>query len=252
MEKILFACDIDNTLIHSYKYRRSGDISVEWIDGKELAYMTKTAFQLLNEIWDEVCLIPVTTRSVEQYQRVHWPGGRVPALALAANGGVLLRDGLQDTAWAHQTAAVVEPCRTELEVLRGELEQAGGFSRCKLIDQSYLYIHYLTIEPARCCEEKYYGRTQVSVCRSGRKVYFFPLGIDKGTALRKLCRQLGPGMLVSAGDSEIDIPMLAAADCSFVPSKEIADSLPGKKCMICPEGQVFSEFVLSSVKNLIL
>ena len=54
MEKILFACDIDNTLIHSYKYRRSGDICVEWIDGKEQAYMTKTAFQLLNEIWDEV------------------------------------------------------------------------------------------------------------------------------------------------------------------------------------------------------
>ncbi len=35
-------------------------------------------------------LVPVTTRSVDQYRRIRWPGSREPDLAVTTNGAILL------------------------------------------------------------------------------------------------------------------------------------------------------------------
>ena len=47
MKNILFACDLDNTLIHSYKSKREGDICIEWIKDKEQSKIKLLLFQLL-------------------------------------------------------------------------------------------------------------------------------------------------------------------------------------------------------------
>ena len=66
MNNILFACDLDNTLIHSWKHRKDGDICVEWIDGKEQGYMSEKVCVLLRHVIGKVDFVPVTTRSVAQ------------------------------------------------------------------------------------------------------------------------------------------------------------------------------------------
>lgn len=38
MKEILLACDLDNTLIYSYKHRVPGDSCVEWLDGQEQSF----------------------------------------------------------------------------------------------------------------------------------------------------------------------------------------------------------------------
>ena len=69
---ILFACDLDGTLIHSYKKFRDGDICVEIYEGREQSFISARAFELLKKISAQVIFVPVTKRSFAQYQRIFW------------------------------------------------------------------------------------------------------------------------------------------------------------------------------------
>ena len=40
MRKILFTCDLDNTLLHSYKHRQDGDVCIEILKEKEQGFTT--------------------------------------------------------------------------------------------------------------------------------------------------------------------------------------------------------------------
>ena len=42
---MIFASDLDNTLIHSYKFRKEDDVCVEWIQDKEQSFMSKKAIE---------------------------------------------------------------------------------------------------------------------------------------------------------------------------------------------------------------
>ena len=90
MKEILLACDLDNTLIYSYKHRVPGDSCVEWLDGQEQSFMTERTQALLRQLPANVRLVPVTTRSKEQYQRICWRpafGGGSAGTSLADGGG---------------------------------------------------------------------------------------------------------------------------------------------------------------------
>lgn len=61
---------------------------METKEGKALSYMTPKAYELLQQLKDHLTLVPLTTRSLEQYQRIQlWPSApqlmRSPAMALS-------------------------------------------------------------------------------------------------------------------------------------------------------------------------
>ena len=71
---MMFASDLDGTLI--YSKRRFGEETlnvsvrnVEVYNGREISFMTEKAIALLRELSDEMMFVPVTTRTVEQYNR---------------------------------------------------------------------------------------------------------------------------------------------------------------------------------------
>ena len=89
---MLFASDLDNTLLFSVSHRQEGDRCVEWLDGNEQGFMTPETISLLETVHGLTRLIPVTTRSVAQYLRIRFPV--TPDYAVAANGAVLLHERL--------------------------------------------------------------------------------------------------------------------------------------------------------------
>ena len=111
MKGIVFASDLDNTLLYSRSHKREGDVCVEHIKGEAHGFMTPLAIERLREVSQKVRLIPVTTRSVEQYRRIEWPEGTAPEYAVTTNGAVLLHGGEVDAAWreAHYPAATTSP-----------------------------------------------------------------------------------------------------------------------------------------------
>ena len=89
MGTILFASDLDNTLLFSHRHRQPGDRCVERLNGAEQGFFTQDTLDLLPQVVRRVHLLPITTRSVEQYRRIQWPDGTAPRIALTANGGTV-------------------------------------------------------------------------------------------------------------------------------------------------------------------
>lgn len=104
----LFISDLDNTLIYSYRHEIGEEkVLVETKDGKELSFMSRYSYELLDKINSMICFMPITTRSVEQYARVMLSSRWKPGLALAANGGVLLQNGEPDREWYAESLRII-------------------------------------------------------------------------------------------------------------------------------------------------
>ena len=111
MKQTIFASDLDNTLIFSYKHALDSDLCVEYLDGKPQGYLPPTAPAMLEELMEKALFIPVTSRSVEQYLRIQFPLRCRPRYGAAANGGILLDGGAVDLAWRQESLELVRPWR---------------------------------------------------------------------------------------------------------------------------------------------
>ena len=203
--KILFACDLDNTLIHSYKKFREGDICVEIFDGREQSFISPRALDLLKKISARIFFVPVTTRSIEQYRRIFWAENFCPRFAVVANGAFFL-DGDNRENFLRE---VVAPYEEELKLQLAAADEKI-FSIARIVDESFLFL--------KCREDfdaEIFFDTSLTVQRTGKKIYLFPPLLNKGEALKLLTKKFSPEKIFAAGDSEIDLPMLELADVAF-------------------------------------
>lgn len=201
---ILFASDLDNTLIHSYKYRRDDDICIEHYEGREQTFISTRALDLLKEIAAQILFIPVTTRSIAQYRRIFWTEDFKPRLAVVANGAYLLNGDNQEN-------FIVTNHKTELNRQLASADK-NLFTIAQIVDESFLYL--------RCRDDvdvdKIFFDTKLTIQHRGKKFYIFPPQLNKGEALRRLIKKFSPDKIICAGDSVIDLPMLELADVAFI------------------------------------
>lgn len=245
MKDIVFASDLDNTLLYSRGHKREGDVCIEHIKGEAHGFMTPLAIERLREVSQKVQLIPVTTRSVEQYRRIEWPEGTAPEYAVTTNGAVLLKNGEVDAAWREAHDALIAPAREEIARCHALYLDDAAFIRCRIVDDAYLFIYCADGVDARAQAEKCQKRTSLRVEPSGRKIYFFPPELTKGAALRELCRRFSPRKVYAAGDTAIDAPLLAAADRAFA-AKTLAMEDAAHIRRHTGEG-VFAEWLLGEI-----
>ena len=207
--KKIFVSDLDNTLIHSHKKRRVDDICVELYDGHEQSFISSKALALLKKISEKILFVPVTTRSIAQYRRIFWTEDFRPRYAVVANGAYLL-DGERQENFLRE---VVEPYVDELEFQREKFSTDDTFNICRIVDESFLFL--------RCRDDVDAAQldfdTPLTVQHTGKKIYFFPPELNKGAALKLLTKKFSPDKIFSAGDSDIDLPMLEFADVAFAP-----------------------------------
>lgn len=205
--KILFACDLDGTLIHSHKKRRADDICVEIYDGREQTFISPYALDLLKKIAAQILFVPVTTRSIEQYRRIFWTRDFCPNFAVVANGSYLLNNGRKENFLRESVA----PYADELEFQREKYSDAKEFDICRIVDESFLFL--------RCKDdisaENITFDTNLTVQCTGKKIYLFPPLLNKGEALKLLAKKFSPDKIFCAGDTDIDLPMLKLADVAF-------------------------------------
>lgn len=244
MPRYLFASDLDNTLLFSYKHAQENDLCVERLKGKNQGYMTTATAERLRTINETMLFVPVTSRSVEQYKRIEFPSGCTPQYALTTNGAILLVNGEIDDAWYQAHLMQVAPWREELLRVYETLKQYDFLTSFRVVDEMYLFAACNCAEEAVQLQHAYEHNTDLHVAASGRKVYFFPPPINKGSALQELQAMLQPDVTICAGDSSIDLPMLKAADTAIVP-----ESLEGtsEHWHSCPKNLRFPDFVTETV-----
>ena len=251
----ILAYDLDNTLI--YSRRRLSEINnpvcVEHLNGQEQSYMSQRSVHLLQKIVERWELIPVTTRSLEQYRRLEFPPTIRPKTALAANGAILLIDDRVDETWRQQSERLADLCRAELQ---NAAEILAADPRVdlppRMVDDMYLFLRALSDDAALDVADRLRRLTALPVGISGRKVYAFPRGLDKGAALLRLKQRFSVGKVFAAGDApSTDLSLLKESDAAFVPTEDMAQNLPPGKARVCCRPYLFAEQFLEQVLSIV-
>ena len=227
----LVASDLDRTLIYSPRafWLDTADADAprivvsELYQGVPISFMTRAAESLILELSLATSFVPVTTRTVAQYQRIQLPGS-VPRYAVTSNGGVILADGVADAAWADSVrsrlASEAAPLAEVELLLRSpgseswilKVNNAEELFIYAIIDRDQMPSAWIASLKVACLD---LGWT-VSV--QGRKLYCVPQPVTKQAAVAEVRRRLDSSRVIAAGDSLLDQGMLEEADLAFRPA----------------------------------
>lgn len=247
MGNLILFSDLDGTLIFSAKRKQVGDIVIERKDGKPVSCVTARQAELFPRLEN---IIPVTTRSVEQYRRIEFAKfGFEPEYALCVNGGTLLVNGEPDEEWSRWSRSIFEDCSDELSWFRELLERdIRRIFEVRLVDGLFLF----TKSSDPCETLKYLGEGKTCECFfTGEKVYVIPRKLNKGAAVKRLAERLKIPLEKTscAGDSLMDLSMLNAAGTAI-----FTDNIPEERVtareIICRPREGFSEFVTEFADKL--
>ncbi|WP_280763402.1 HAD family hydrolase [Prescottella agglutinans] len=204
-------------------------VCVEIYDGAPLSYMTATAHRLLAELAEQAPVIPTTTRTPEQYQRIALPGAPY-RYAVTSNGGAILVDGHRDVGWRRhidETVAANGPSVTAVvDELRARIDESWVRS-VRVADDLFCYLVVDSSSQPEGFIDEWRDWCQPrgwNVSQQGRKIYTMPNTVTKSGAVRAVRERLiDDGVLgadspvLAAGDGILDIDLLEHADAAIRP-----------------------------------
>lgn len=235
MSTALISVDLDRTMIYSSAalgFPIDASVTcVERYDGGPLSYMSMRSTELLRKLASEAVVVPTTTRTVEQFDRIDLPGAPW-RYAITSNGGNILVDGVPDASWRASFDDV------DLPAVQQELAaRADGDWVLKRRTADDLFC-YLVVEPdavpagfmddwSQWCAARGWN-----VSQQGRKIYSMPDVVSKSRAVAEVrTRAVDDGLLrpesiaLAAGDGALDADMLLAADHAIRPAHGELDAL---------------------------
>ena len=247
----ILCTDLDNTIIYSYKHNIGKEkINVEIYQGREISFITKKTYNLLERLKKEYVIVPTTTRTIEQYKRIDLGIGEF-TYALVCNGGVLLINGERDNEWYEASLQLVNESNSELEkamsLLTGDarrkfelrfIEKLFVFTKC---NDPYEVVQNLKTQ---------LETELVDVFNNGEKVYVVPKKLSKGIAINRLREKLHPEYIIAAGDSEFDVSMVEEADYGIVPHGFTYMYNCKKNLLEMEEDTIFSEALSEKVLTI--
>ena len=248
MKDILFLCDLDDTLLYSFRHKKEGDICVEKIDGKAHGYMPPDVYNALGALSRKVEFIPLTTRSQEQFERIEWPQGTEINYALLSNGARLLVNGRADEEWEKIYDGIYSPYNAEISALLKSLKSLTQYG-VKSVDNRYIQVNCKTAEGAQKLICTFGKDGKLTRAASGKKAYFYPPNADKGGAAARIKAKLKHKVTIAAGDSETDVNMLLEADYA-VAHERLKKYFPENSNATFYGGGNFPLFVLERVGEI--
>jgi hypothetical protein len=245
----LITTDLDRTLLFSRRAiaQVGGAMPSDPVEtltgdaGQGGAELCHAARDCLTALPDQARLCVATSRSVSRLARLRLPFP-VP-YAIAANGGVVLIDGLPDPGWDERIKRLLAAA-APAEVVRGVLSGGAGPAKdgahggdagaaptwlvrmgdaddmcCMAIVDLGLFDSREHASIADRCRELGWEASLV-----GRKLYAFPAGFGKEHAAAYVTERVASlagaaPLRVAAGDTDHDRRMLADADLAWVPAR---------------------------------
>jgi hydroxymethylpyrimidine pyrophosphatase-like HAD family hydrolase len=213
---VMVASDLDRTLVFSPRADPSDAHDVEVLQGRVISRCHPGVLAGLEQLQQRVHVVPVTTRTAAQAQRVQL--GLRSEWAVVASGAVVLHGGVPVPEWTASVRARLAAGAGAPEVLEALAwsEQRPWWRRTSIADDAFLVLG-VTGEPdldevlATCEPLGWHALHQ------GSKLYVLPTALDKAHAVAYVAEQLGAPRVWAAGDSWLDLAMLRAADRAWVP-----------------------------------
>jgi hydroxymethylpyrimidine pyrophosphatase-like HAD family hydrolase len=223
---MIFASDLDRTLIYSNKFLDTYADDIEIIEEKDniaISHMSQRTICLLSIINEKILFIPTTTRSLEQYKRITIFQNKIlPKYTIVANGGIILKNNIVDNSWQQ----VIEKKMKSILSPQTFIERNKVFFNkneiklYKACDDLFVYaVFYNKLE-----NNDLYADIEASAVASGykvtpngRKLYFIPSFMTKWEAVSHIMQLENEDCLIAAGDSILDAPMLVHSKHGFIP-----------------------------------
>lgn len=226
---MIFASDLDQTLI--YSEASMGAINpaaitpVELYEERYISYMTNRALELLAQLSKQALFVPITTRTVAQYQRIFTIHQQLcPKFAITSNGGNIFIDGVPNKRWSQLIQENVANCSApaaQIQQLFTEIASDEWVLKFTYSDDLF-YSIVMEKDKLPIAQIRDFMTTLLSLgwntSIQGRKIYLVPNAINKGAALRFVQELTGASHSVAAGDSLLDESLLLVADYAMAPS----------------------------------
>lgn len=266
---MIFASDLDRTLIYTKKLIKDSDrdiiLAERYLD-KELSFMKKDVLEKLMNIRSKILFIPVTTRTIEQYNRIFLITDYIkPDYAVVSNGGNILIKGEVDREWKEIINRKVSKIVPHLIVKKRFLESfedTTWIERMVFRDELFYSVHFLNKELINLQEleefKSWVEDNEWHISLQGRKLYIVPNCVNKWDALLYIKERENKSKVISAGDSFLDYPILINAEHPICASHgELKALIEGKKVeqrhisMTKSSGISASEDIVKIVNDLI-
>ncbi|MBK3493286.1 hypothetical protein JFL43_00070 [Viridibacillus sp. YIM B01967] len=237
---ILFTSDLDRTLIYSSRMMTlyppaSAKTVVERKGDEIISWMTDDTIDLLKEVREKTIFVPVTTRALYQYKRIHLMQELNPAVAITSNGGTVLENGKPDDVWAKQLRKTIEdtsiPDEEMLQVFKN-MKHDDWIERSFYFDDLF-YLYHVNLERVRADElqqlKEEFHNLGWHVLLQNKKLYFIPNVLTKEAAISYIKNKYSYDYHFAAGDSIMDYNMLAISDRGYTPLHgDLKDEQPQK------------------------
>lgn len=262
---LLFTSDLDRTLIYSKRMMHqfppaTPRIIAERLDGEAMSMMTEATAKLLNQVNVKTLFVPVTTRALHQYERIHLIRDLNPTFAITSNGGTIVEKGRPSEQWAKVLRQRIEGSSIpDADLLRrfDAIISETWLQRTFYVDDLF-YVYYVDLEVIRQEEVQgmilEFGALGWHVLLQGRKLYMLPKVLTKEAAIAYLKEHYTYDVHVAAGDSIMDYGMLATADIGYTPFHgDLKDKQPEvlkNTIYSAHSGEAFTKNLLEEVLRL--
>lgn len=263
---LLFTSDLDRTLIYSKRMISNfppltTSVEAERKDGEVMSMMTEATTKLLHQVHERTLFVPVTTRALHQYERIHLIKELCPTFAITSNGGTILEKGCPNEEWAKILRKRVEDTSIpDADMLRrfNMVKSDNWLQRSFYVDELF-YVHHVdltVLEPdvVQVIIQEF-DVLGWHVLLQGRKLYFLPKVLTKEAAIAYLKEHCTYDVHVAAGDSIMDYGMLAMADIGYTPAH---GDLKDKQLRVLENtiysansGEAFTQSLLEDVLRLV-
>ncbi len=223
---MIFASDLDRTLIYSDKFLQSADCKyrlVEIWEEKPISYMSLEAIELLKRLHQVADIVPITTRNYQQYKRIEvFSEILQPELFVVNNGGSIFYREKEDEAWNLHI-------RRQIESLSLTYDEAMSYflSCYKGVIKSYRksdeLIWLIIGERDHIDQEGIQAFWQYAKDKgwridvNGKKIYLYPNCVNKWAAIAYIKEKYYNKAVIGAGDSLFDYELVHQADYGIVP-----------------------------------
>lgn len=229
-------CDLDGTIIFSRRHEINDRIVVEKRNGADMSFMFREVYEQLQALPREE-FVPITNRTKQQYDRIQFfADGKLPCFALIDNGGILLKDGIEDEAWTKESMTMIAE---DIELLIKLEPLLSKFGETRMQDGMILFIKQsdASAESDICeCINEY---DNLQMFKTSRKTYVCSAKLTKGSAVRRFRNRFPDDGAIAAGDSPSDLTMAEFVDRMFC-SRSLEDDIIKKmrKCEIFDESEL--------------
>lgn len=260
---MIFASDLDRTLIYSKRF--IGDmckddlVAVETNNNKVTSFMTRESLDLLKEIASNVMLVPITTRTKDQYLRINIFEEEISnKYAVTTNGGSIFIDRKLDTDWDTMIKEKLKDCQDIEKVIEMQRRMVTNpaITKRRVAEDMFFY-NVIDLDKDKSSNfdefDEYLSENGWTKYDQGRKIYYVPDALTKKKALIYIMEREGIKNSLVAGDSLLDLSMLEIASKGFVPLHgELANFLNDdhkKYINLMSEGFKGTEELLNIIRN---